>query len=84
MFDLAPIIIVEEKIVCNILPHKNLSRPQQHLMTEAPRDHWLSSKLSPGSGQSRFGYGFLSENPALPRACEKAGITFIGPSAELQ
>ena len=27
------------------------------------------------------GYGFLSENAALPRACEKAGITFIGPSA---
>ncbi|MFN7924261.1 MAG: pyruvate carboxylase [Bryobacteraceae bacterium] len=29
------------------------------------------------------GYGFLSENPALPRACEQYGITFIGPSAEL-
>src|SRR5256714_2994726 len=29
------------------------------------------------------GYGFLSENPALPRACEKAGITFVGPSAKL-
>ncbi len=29
------------------------------------------------------GYGFLSENPALPRACERAGITFIGPGAEL-
>ncbi len=29
------------------------------------------------------GYGFLSENPALPRACERAGITFIGPSEEL-
>ena len=29
------------------------------------------------------GYGFLSENPALPRACEKAGITFVGPNAEL-
>ena len=27
------------------------------------------------------GYGFLSENPALPRACERAGIAFIGPSA---
>jgi pyruvate carboxylase len=26
------------------------------------------------------GYGFLSENPALPRACEKAGITFVGPT----
>ncbi len=29
------------------------------------------------------GYGFLSENAALPRACEAAGITFVGPSAEL-
>jgi pyruvate carboxylase len=29
------------------------------------------------------GYGFLSENPALARACDRAGITFIGPSAEL-
>src|SRR5690349_3460802 len=29
------------------------------------------------------GYGFLSENPALPRACERAGITFVGPSADL-
>ncbi len=29
------------------------------------------------------GYGFLSENPALPRACQRAGITFIGPSPEL-
>ena len=29
------------------------------------------------------GYGFLSENSALPRACERAGITFVGPSAGL-
>jgi acetyl-CoA carboxylase, biotin carboxylase subunit len=28
------------------------------------------------------GYGFLAENPDLARACAKAGITFIGPSAE--
>jgi acetyl-CoA carboxylase, biotin carboxylase subunit len=28
------------------------------------------------------GYGFLAENPALPKACTDAGITFIGPSAE--
>ncbi|HEV2195805.1 MAG TPA: pyruvate carboxylase [Candidatus Acidoferrum sp.] len=29
------------------------------------------------------GYGFLSENPALARACEKAGIIFIGPPPNL-
>ena len=27
------------------------------------------------------GYGFLSENPEFADACEKAGITFIGPPA---
>ncbi|NUP25315.1 MAG: pyruvate carboxylase, partial [Nocardia sp.] len=29
------------------------------------------------------GYGFLSENPDLAAACARAGITFIGPSAEV-
>src|SRR3954449_3215895 len=29
------------------------------------------------------GYGFLSENPALAEACANAGITFIGPTAEI-
>jgi acetyl-CoA carboxylase biotin carboxylase subunit len=28
------------------------------------------------------GYGFLAENPELPRACAAAGVTFIGPSPE--
>jgi pyruvate carboxylase len=29
------------------------------------------------------GYGFLSENPDLARACEEAGITFVGPSGDV-
>ncbi|OWL98141.1 hypothetical protein B7435_25425, partial [Mycolicibacterium peregrinum] len=29
------------------------------------------------------GYGFLSENPELASACAEAGITFVGPSAQV-
>jgi pyruvate carboxylase len=29
------------------------------------------------------GYGFLSENPELARACQQAGITFVGPTPEI-
>jgi pyruvate carboxylase len=29
------------------------------------------------------GYGFLSENPRLAEACANAGITFVGPTAEV-
>ena len=29
------------------------------------------------------GYGFLSENPELARACEAAGIIFVGPSIQV-
>jgi acetyl-CoA carboxylase biotin carboxylase subunit len=29
------------------------------------------------------GYGFLSENPRLARACEAAGIVFVGPGADV-
>ncbi|WP_121063893.1 pyruvate carboxylase [Chachezhania antarctica] len=39
------------------------------------------AKLS-GADAVHPGYGLLSENPALVEACDRAGITFIGPKAD--
>jgi len=36
---------------------------------------------STGAEAIHPGYGFLSENPELVKACEQEGIIFIGPSA---
>jgi len=42
----------------------------------------INAATETGADAIHPGYGFLSENPGFVRACEKAGITFIGPSAE--
>ncbi|TSE01049.1 pyruvate carboxylase [Skermania sp. ID1734] len=46
-------------------------------------DEIISAARQAGADAVYPGYGFLSENPDLAAACAEAGITFIGPSAEV-
>ena len=43
----------------------------------------VAAAAAAGADAIHPGYGFLSENPRLARACEAAGIVFIGPSADV-
>lgn len=46
-------------------------------------DEIVDTALACGADAIYPGYGFLSENPDLAAACAAAGITFVGPSAEV-
>ena len=45
-------------------------------------DRIIEAARRTGSQAIHPGYGFLSENQALARACTQAGIVFVGPPAE--
>ena len=55
------------------------SAAESYLNTEAV----VAAAVAAGADAIHPGYGFLSENPRLARACEAAGIVFIGPSADV-
>ncbi len=44
-------------------------------------DAIVASALASGADAIHPGYGFLSENPILPKLCDRNGLVWIGPSA---
>ena len=69
--------------------HTTLADHRVHIGPAAAAESYLSveaivnASRATGAQAIHPGYGFLSENPGLPSACEQAGITFIGPPADV-
>jgi acetyl/propionyl-CoA carboxylase alpha subunit len=59
-----------------------------HIGESAPKESYLNvekviaAAQKTGAKYVHPGYGFLSERPHFVEACEKAGLVFVGPSAE--
>ena len=80
-----------------VFPHEDRNSPHRHKADESyqigeeghPVRAYLSisdivaTAVAAGADAIYPGYGFLSENPGLAAACAGAGITFVGPSAEI-
>ena len=68
-------------------PHTRAADQAIRIGPATPADSYLSVARVLGAARRTEadaihpGYGFLSENPALARACDDAGVAFVGPSA---
>ena len=62
--------------------------PAYFIGPAAPKESYLNVEKVIGAAKKSGahyvhpGYGFLSERPQFAEACEKAGLIFVGPSAE--
>ena len=69
-------------------PHVRLAAHAVHVGPAAARQSYLNAEaiieaaLSVGATAIHPGYGFLSESAEFARACEAAGVTFVGPTPE--
>jgi acetyl-CoA carboxylase biotin carboxylase subunit len=69
-------------------PHVTLADRAVRIGPPAPSESYLSidailaAARDSGAEAIHPGYGFLSENSGFARACEQAGIQFIGPPAD--
>src|SRR5262245_39493114 len=68
--------------------HARMANEAFHIGPAPSRESYLViSRIIDVARQSRAeaihpGYGFLAENAAFAKACDDAGVVFIGPSAE--
>jgi len=60
-----------------------VGKPGEPLRTYLDIEGILDVARQNGADAIHPGYGFLSENPDLARACARAGLTFCGPPAEV-
>ena len=70
-------------------PHVALADEAVRLPGTSPTETYLrvdaivAAALATGADAVHPGYGFLSENAGFARACEEAGVIFVGPSPQV-
>ena len=73
----------EQSLPVMLAAHRVCIGPEKAQDSYLNQEVILETARKMGCDAIHPGYGFLSENADFAEACEKEGITFIGPSAEV-